>query len=59
MKLLSYISGAVFSSISVIGIMFKLFHWKGADLLILFGFMGIALFFIPFFTIYNYEKKPK
>jgi len=58
MKLLSYLSGAVFSSISVIAILFKLLHWVGADMLLFFGLLGIAFLFIPFFTIYNYNKKP-
>lgn len=56
MKLFTYIFGALFSMITVLGYLFKITHWVGADLLLMVGLLGIAFIFIPSFFIYKYRK---
>jgi hypothetical protein len=59
MKKITYITGAIFSSMTLIGMLFKIQHWPGASILSVFGIAGIALVFIPIFTIYRYNKNNK
>ncbi|MES2726029.1 MAG: hypothetical protein V4643_02925 [Bacteroidota bacterium] len=56
MKLFTYIFGALFSIITVVGYLFKIMHWVGADYLLVAGLSGIAFIFIPSFFIYKYRK---
>lgn len=56
MKKLVYSSGALFSSMTVLAILFKLMHLKGANELLIFGLAGIAIIFIPFYAKYKYDK---
>ena len=56
MKKITYITGALFSSMTLIGMLFKIQHWPGASILTVMGIAGIALVFIPIFTIYRYNK---
>ena len=57
MKKVVYISGAIFSSITVLSVLFKLLHLQGAPELLIFGLAGFALIFIPAFAKYTYDKK--
>jgi hypothetical protein len=56
MKQLAFISGALSTSLFVLGSLFKLMHWPGAGPLLTFGLVGIALIFIPSVTKYQYSK---
>lgn len=56
MKLLSYISGALFTSLSILGVLFKTLHYPGANALMIFGLAGLAIIFIPSVAIYKYNK---
>ncbi|MDD3322608.1 MAG: hypothetical protein PHS59_14310 [Paludibacter sp.] len=56
MKKLVYISGALFSSITVLSVLFKIMHLSGATILLYFGLIGFALIFIPAFAKYKYDK---
>jgi hypothetical protein len=56
MKKTTFISGALFSSLTILGILFKTLHWPGASLGLFIGLGGLSLIFIPFFTIYQYNK---
>lgn len=56
MKKLAFISGALFSSLTVLGLLFKIQHWPGASILLVFGLAGLALIFSPSFAKYKYDK---
>lgn len=56
MKKIVYISGALFSSITLLSTLFKLLHLQGAQILLIIGLGGLALIFIPCYSIYEYKK---
>ena len=47
MKRITILTGAIFTGITVISILFKVLHWKGANFGLLIGLGGIALIFLP------------
>jgi|TARA_B110000046_G_scaffold102483_1_gene110124 hypothetical protein len=53
-KRITYISGALFSSLTLLSGLFKTLHLQGATFLLIAGLMGLALVFIPAFAIYKY-----
>ncbi len=55
MKLLIFITGALFASLSTLGILFRVMHYPAANALLIFGLAGISLFFIPSYVIYKYR----
>jgi len=55
-KKIAFISGALFGSISVLSVLFKMMHYQGATVLLIVGLAGIALVFIPFYAKYKYDK---
>ena len=55
-KKIAFISGALFGSLSVLSVLFKLMHLQGATVLLVVGLSGIALVFIPFYAKYRYNK---
>jgi len=57
MKKTVYISGALFSSITLLSVLFKLLHLQGAQALLITGMAGLALIFIPLFALYKYNIK--
>ena len=57
MKKIAFISGALFSSITVLAILFKLLHLQGAHVLLIIGLAGFAIVFIPAYAKYRYDKK--
>jgi hypothetical protein len=60
MRKIIYISGALFSSITLLSILFKILHLQGAQTLLIIGILGLAFIFIPLYAIYKYNKnKPK
>jgi len=56
MRKLVYISGALFSAITLLSILFKLLHFQGAYTLLIIGIIGLALIFIPLYAVYRYTK---
>jgi len=56
MRKIAYISGALFSAITLLSFLFKLLHFQGAQTLVMIGIVGLALIFIPFYTVYKYNK---
>jgi hypothetical protein len=56
MKKLAFISGAVFSAATVLGIVLKMGHWPGAMPLLVCGLIGISFVFIPSYTKYQFSK---
>jgi hypothetical protein len=57
MKTLAFISGALSSCISIIGILFKIQHWPGANILLVLGLGTFSTIFIPSLTKYLYDKE--
>jgi len=57
MKLAAYITGSLFTSLTLLSILFKIMHWPGANAGLVFGLAGLALFAVPFMAIYKYGKK--
>lgn len=56
MKRAAFISGTVFSSLFLLGTMFKMMHWPGAGPLLVLGLVGIAIIAIPTIAAYQYSK---
>jgi len=56
LKKLTYISAALFSSMTLLSVLFKMLHLQGATFLLTGGLMGLALVFIPAFTLYKYYR---
>ena len=56
MKKLVYLSGAIFSSLTLLSVLFKLLHWQGATPLLVMGLGGLAVVWIPAFAKYRYDQ---
>ena len=56
MRKITYISGALFSCITLLSVLFKVLHLQGAQTLFIIGMTGLALIFIPFYAKYKYDK---
>lgn len=57
MRKLAYTSGAISSSLALLGLLFKIQHWPGASIMLILGIGGLALVFIPSFAKYRYNKQ--
>lgn len=57
MKKLAFISTAVFSSLTLISALFKIFHFPGGNILLIAGIVGLALIAIPSMAKYKYDKE--
>ncbi|MCH2230442.1 MAG: hypothetical protein MK105_08865 [Crocinitomicaceae bacterium] len=55
MRGLAYITGSFFTSLTILGILFKIQHWPGAGIGLVIGLAGIALVAIPMFAIHKYR----
>lgn len=55
MRALAYSSVAIFTSISILGVLFKIMHWPGAGIGMVVGVAGVALIAIPSFTFYKFR----
>lgn len=55
-KKITFISGALFGSLTVLSVLFKMMHYQGASALLIVGLTGISLIFIPFYAKYRYDK---
>lgn len=56
MRLTVYILGALVAMIIILGSLFKMMHWAGADMLVVAGWSLAALIFVPLVAIYKYRK---
>jgi len=56
MKLAAYFTSTLFTSLTLLAILFKLMHWPGANPGFVFGFGGLALFAVPLMAIYKYKN---
>ncbi|WP_165366151.1 GldL-related protein [Brumimicrobium glaciale] len=56
MKLIAYISGSLFTSITLLSMLFKIMHWPGGAIGLIIGYCGLALIFVPSFAVYRYNK---
>ena len=54
LKKITYISAGMFSSMTLLAVLFKILHLQGATVLLTIGLMGLALVFIPAFSLYKY-----
>jgi hypothetical protein len=57
MKKITYLTGTIFTMMALFAIIFRIMHWPGASELIVISIGGFALFFVPFFAKYAYDKK--
>ncbi len=59
MKTLAFVSGALSGSLTVIGILFKIQHWLGANVALILG-LGIgSVIFIPSIAKYLYDQNKR
>ena len=56
MKKATFILSTVFGSISILAILFKVMHWPGAGIGLVFGVSGFALIALPLLAIHRYRK---
>lgn len=56
MRLSVYVLGALVAMTIILGSLFKMMHWAGADMLLVTGWSSAALLFVPAFAIYKYRK---
>ena len=56
MKKITFFSGAIFLSLTLLGLLFKNMHWPGAGIILILGVAGLTLFAIPVIAVYKYRK---
>jgi len=44
-----------FTSLTLLGILFKVMHWPGAGIGLVIGVAGLSLIAIPLFAVYKYR----
>ena len=57
MKKFAYITGALASTALMAGALFKVAHWPGANILLIFGTLVLAMFFVPYFFYVNFKEQ--
>jgi len=57
MRLIVYILGTITVMIFMLGVLFKLLHFPGANELIMLGMTPFIFFVIPLAAIYQYRKR--
>jgi hypothetical protein len=55
-KKVTYIAVFVTVLLFISGAIFKLFHWPGAMILLLFSFISLALFLLPVYLVQRYKN---
>lgn len=58
MKKVMMVSGMVTVLAFIVGSMFKVMHWPGANILLVLGFAGISLLFLPLLFIFKIQEVP-
>jgi len=56
MKKTAIILGTSFASITLIGSLFKVMHWPGANICLVLGMAGLALIALPMLAINQLKK---
>ncbi|NRA11694.1 MAG: hypothetical protein HRT57_07055 [Crocinitomicaceae bacterium] len=56
MKGLAYSTTAIFTSLTLLGMLFKVMHWPGAGIALVLGVAGISLIVIPIVSVYKYRR---
>jgi hypothetical protein len=56
MKHLTLLSGSFGISLTLLGFLFEILHWKGASMMLLVGIAGLAILFVPSITFMIYRK---
>ena len=56
MKGLAIGTAAVFTSLTLIGGVFKMMHWPGANIGLVIGIVGLAIISVPLISIYKYRS---
>ena len=56
MKGITYSLTAIFSSLTLLGILFKVMHWPGASVAFVLGVAGFALIGIPLIAVYKFRQ---
>ncbi|HRC90567.1 MAG TPA: hypothetical protein PK210_00565 [Bacteroidia bacterium] len=56
MRKISFVSGTVAGSLTVLGGLFKIMHWPGANIMLVLGLGTLAFIFIPIAAKYWYNK---
>jgi hypothetical protein len=59
MKKVMMVTGAAAVLFFIIGSMFKTMHWPGANILLVLGFVGISVIFLPLLFIFKVSELPK
>lgn len=57
MKKFTFITGALSFSLTSLGILFKINHYVGADILLMIGIGIFSFLFVPFGAKYLYNKE--
>ena len=55
MKGLAFSTMAIFTGLTILGVLFKVMHWPGANIGLVLGICGLAFFAVPVFTFYKYK----
>ncbi len=56
MKKLTYLTGTICTMLALFAVLFKIMHWPGTSELMVISIGGLALFFVPFYAKYSYDK---
>jgi hypothetical protein len=56
MKKITYLTGTICTMLALFAVLFKIMHWPGASELMVISIGGFALFFVPFYAKYSYDK---
>ncbi len=56
MRLFVYILGALVSMLIILGSLFKIMQWSGAESMLILGMSIAAIIFVPLFSVYRYKK---
>jgi len=59
MKGLAYSTATFFTSLTLLGVLFKIMHWPGAGIALVTGVAGLSLIAIPIVSIYKYRSAQK
>lgn len=56
MRALAFSSLAIFASTAILGVLFKIMHWPGANIGLVIGVAGLALITVPSFAFYKFRS---
>ena len=56
MKGLAYGTAGIFTSLTLIGVLFKVMHWPGANIALVLGIAGLSLLTIPIVAVYKFRR---